>query len=241
MLYHNPQVFHKNTKLTMKTYFSAFLDLIFPRPCLACGASLLSQENQVCIQCQIDLPRNEINQNLETDKRFWGKLPVQYSLSFLQYNRKGLVQKLIHQLKYRNQPDLGVFLGKLFGEELKKMDLMIDAWIPVPLHPSKEKQRGYNQAACIAQGLSESTTIPTITDLLRRSKVTSTQTKKTRIERFENVATIFEVADMEQVKGKHFAIVDDVITTGSTIEACGLALLEAGAKSISVVSLATVK
>jgi ComF family protein len=118
---------------------------------------------------------------------------------------------------------------------------MIDAWIPVPLHPSKEKQRGYNQAACIAQGLSETTTIPTITDLLRRSKVTSTQTKKTRIERFENVATIFEVADMKQVKGKHFAIVDDVITTGSTIEACGLALLEAGAKSISVVSLATVK
>jgi ComF family protein len=227
----------------MKKYFSNFLDLIFPRPCLGCGTSLLSQENQICISCLVNLPKNNLMEGNETDKRFWGKLPVQHSFSFLLYNRKGLVQKLIHQLKYRNQPDLGVLLGKLFGEDLKTLDFKpkIDVLVAVPLHPSKLQQRGYNQAACVANGLSESTEIVFDDDILIRTKATNTQTKKSRIERYENVSTIFEVTDIEKIKGKHIGIVDDVITTGSTIEACGAVLLEAGASYVSVISLGTVK
>jgi ComF family protein len=146
----------------------------------------------------------------------------------------------LHELKYRNKPEVGKYLGKIYGVDLKAggFDKKIDLIIGVPLHPTKLKQRGYNQSDCIAEGLSEALEVPFETNAVKRLIHTASQTKKSRIERFQNVENIFEVIDFEMIKNKRIAIVDDVLTTGSTLESLGITLLNAEAKEISIVTIA---
>jgi len=223
-------------------WFKHFLDIIYPRTCEACGEALLGGENLICMNCMIDLPRtNSHIQRLDkVSNRFWGKIPVTDTVTFMKFSKKGKVQKLLHELKYRNKPEVGKYLGKIYGVDLKAVGFnkKIDLIIGVPLHPSKLVQRGYNQADCIAEGLSEALEVPFETSAVKRLVHTDTQTKKSRIERFQNVENIFEVIDTEKIKGKRIAIVDDVLTTGSTLESLGITLLNADAKEISIVTIA---
>lgn len=223
-------------------WFKHFLDIIYPRTCEACGEALFGGENLICTNCMIDLPRtNSHIQRLDkVSNRFWGKIPVTDTITFMKFSKKGKVQKLLHELKYRNKPEVGKYLGKIYGVDLKAVDFdkKIDLIIGVPLHPTKLIQRGYNQADCIAEGLSDALNIPFETNAVKRLIHTSTQTKKSRIERFNNVENIFEVIDVEKIKNKRIAIVDDVLTTGSTIESLGITLLNAEAKEISVITIA---
>ncbi len=223
-------------------WFRHFLDIIYPRSCEACGKSLMGGENLICIDCMIDLPRtnSHIERLDKVSNRFWGKVPVSDTITFMRFSKKGKVQKLLHELKYRNKPEVGTFLGKLYGTDLKAVgfEKKIDLIIGVPLHPTKQLQRGYNQADCIAEGLSLVLEVPFETEAIRRVLYTDSQTKKNRIERYQNVENIFEVINAEKVAGKRIAIVDDVLTTGSTIESMAVVLLEAGAKNISIVTIA---
>lgn len=223
-------------------WFKHLLDIIYPRSCEACGESLLGGENLICVKCIIDLPRtNSHKESIESiSNRFWGKIPVENTITYLRFSKKSKVQKLLHSLKYRNKSEVGVLLGKLYGTDLKTVafEKKIDLLIGVPLHPTKQLQRGYNQADCIAEGLSVALDIPFETNAVKRSIHTDSQTKKSRFERFQNVENIFEVTDVEKIKDKRIAIVDDILTTGSTIESLAAILLNEGCKEISIVTIA---
>ncbi len=223
-------------------WFSHLLDIIYPRPCEACGQTLLSNEKILCVHCLFDLPKSDSiyykDNNLSA--KFFGKVEIKNTFTYLKFTKKGKVQHLLHQLKYQNKPEVGVLLGKLFGNELKSLsnENMFEILIPVPLHTSKKIQRGYNQAACIAEGLSMVLNVPYSDELVIRNTKTSTQTQKSRIERFLNVQHIFEVKDVDKIIGKKIGIVDDVLTTGATIESLATTLLEIGALDVSVITLA---
>jgi ComF family protein len=223
-------------------WFKHLLDIIYPRTCEACGQSLLGGENLICIKCIVELPRtNSHIQEIESiSNRFWGKVEVEKTITYLRFSKKSKVQKLLHALKYKNKSELGVLLGKLYGTELKQISIEenIDVLIAVPLHPTKYLQRGYNQADSIAEGLSIVLNIKHETEAVKRVIHTNTQTKKSRYERFQNVENIFEIVDTEKIKDKRIAIIDDVLTTGSTIESLSICLLNAGCKSISVITIA---
>lgn len=223
-------------------WLNHLIDIIYPKTCEACREPLLGGEKLICTQCLISLPRT--NSHVESDnlieRRFWGKTDISYVVSYLRFSKKSKVQRLLHQLKYKNKPELGVLLGELYGRDLKAtaFDKNIDFIIGVPLHKEKEKQRGYNQADCIAQGLSKALEVPYSTSLARKVIRTDTQTKKSRFERYMNVKDAFEISDKEKVKDKRIAIVDDVLTTGSTIESFARTLLESGCAEVSVITIA---
>ncbi len=172
-------------------------------------------------------------------EHFWGRVKLEYGASFYYFKKGGLVQQLIHNLKYANKPEIGLRLGQLYGKVLKKSPFLGQAEIiiPVPLHPRKQKMRGYNQSAKFAQGLSLGMEIPW-SAALHRNMMTATQTQKARIERFSNVEHAFEVAKPNFIKGKHLLLVDDVITTGATLEACAHQLLTVPDTKVSVVTIA---
>lgn len=223
-------------------WFNHLVDIIYPKTCEACGEPLLGGEKLICTRCLISLPRT--NAHLKPDefieRRFWGKMAVSHTMAFMRFSKKSKVQRLLHQLKYKNKPELGVFLGELYGQDLKAVgfDKEIDLIIGVPLHAEKEKQRGYNQANCIAEGLSNALEIPHETTIGRKKIKTDTQTKKSRFERFMNVKDAFEITNKETIKNKRIAIVDDVLTTGSTIESFAKTLLENGCAEVSVITIA---
>ena len=172
--------------------------------------------------------------------KFAGKVPVQSVYAFLKFERQGKVQRLLHQLKYNSQPDVGRVLGRLYGSELREVGVAerLDLILPVPLHPLKKAQRGYNQSDAFAEGLSEGLAVPWSGEVLIRSKFTETQTGKNRAERFENVAGIFEVPKPQLIENQRVALVDDVMTTGSTLESAIETLLQNKTASVTVITLA---
>jgi ComF family protein len=218
-------------------------NLVFPVYCEYCGESLRQGEDTLCSFCEYQLPKTGfyLEQDNPVEVMFWGRMHIHAAASFLHYQKGEMVQQLIHQLKYHKKPHIGIFLGRLFGQYLMKSQRFADAdfIIPVPLHQKKIKIRGYNQSEKIAEGLSQSMDAEKDTVSLIRSVHSSTQTKKTRYERWENVKSIFALSEHAQkLQGKHILIVDDVITTGSTIEGCYIRLNEIPDIKISVVSLA---
>jgi ComF family protein len=219
-----------------------FISLLFPRLCYACGNHLSRNENLICTECYILIPRTGYHLEPENpvEKLFWGRCRIEKAAAFSFYNKGSRIRNLIHNLKYKGIKDVGYELGRIYGETLKNSDFTddIDIIIPVPLHPSKKRVRGFNQSDIISQGLSEATGLPVDKLLLSRITVSSTQTKKSRYERWTNVEGIFSVADTTNLRGKHVLLVDDVITTGSTIESCASELLKTEGVRVSVVALA---
>lgn len=227
--------------IALRTIAKSVVDLFYPRLCAGCGDVLYGGERCVCLKCLSSLPRTNYHkkEENETEKRFFGKVRVEHASSFLFFEKKSVVQKLLHGLKYNGKKELGRELGAYFGADLIDSPIgKVDAIVPIPLHPKRKAWRGYNQSEWIAMGLSDTMGKPILADAVRRVVETQTQTKKGVIERWENVKDIFEVTDAQSIRNKHLLVVDDVITTGATVEACVAKLTEVEGVKVSVVSLA---
>jgi len=222
-------------------YIKDFLSLVFPNLCCACGTSLVQYENLLCTKCLYQLPytNHHLDKENKLAKQFWGRVQVSSASAFLLFTQKGKVQKLMHQLKYNNQPEIGVELGRLYGLELKKLEEYqnIDVIIPVPLHPKKQKKRGYNQSEQFANGLSQSLDKPIDTQILKRIKFADSQAFMNRSKRHENMKTVFKAYGSTALPG-HVLLVDDTITTGATLEACVIELNKIGIKNIHIAGIA---
>lgn len=203
--------------------------LVYPCLCEGCSKALLQEEEVLCLNCSIyNLPRtayHHIHEN-ETFMRFAGRVQVERATSLAYFTNEGLLQHLLHGLKYEGKKEIGTYLGKQLGYDLLQTNWAqgVDMIIPVPLHQQKEAKRGFNQAVIIAEGMSQALNIPVIDKALQRIKFTETQTQKTREERIENMKGAFSLSNPNEIKGKHILLIDDVLTTGATLEAAALAL-----------------
>jgi ComF family protein len=217
-------------------------ELFFPKLCIACGNRLITQEKHLCFNCWHDLPITNFHLNDENKvaQLFWGRVRVEHATSFFSYKKGSRYQDLIHFVKYKGLKELGFETGRRFGFVL--LDSIhfrdVDIIVPVPLHPKKLKIRGFNQSDWIAAGMAESMQKTISNDNLYRQVDTSTQTQKNRFERWQNVDGIFGVRDPEEFQGKHILMVDDVVTTGSTLEACAFQLLKIENTRVSIATLA---
>lgn len=223
-------------------FWKDFLDLIFPRNCPQCGRSLFDFEPCLCTICQGTLPVANFHlrpYDNELSSKIRGLTQVNRVMAFLRFSKKGNSQKLLHQLKYRNKPEIGEEMGRLYGLVLAQSGFCSewDVIVPVPLHPMKQKRRGYNQSEKFAIGLSKSLKIRSL-NLLERKKFTDTQTKKSRLQRLENVNEVFDLKADENIDGLRILLVDDVITTGATLCACSNVLLACGAKNVDLATIA---
>jgi ComF family protein len=222
--------------------FTSFFHLFFPRVCALCSRSLEGDEKAVCFKCLLSLPKtnSHLLPDNEIAQRFWGKVPIEAVVAFFSFEKEGAVQELLHELKYNNNQNIGRELGKFLAADLATVRGFreVDYIVPVPLHLRKLKRRGYNQSACIAEGISLGMNKPLNTGNLYRAIENPTQTHKSRTERWENVKDIFRLKDREVFANKHILLVDDVLTTGSTIEACTHAILTADNAKVSVATLA---
>ncbi|MFA0961807.1 ComF family protein [Roseivirga sp. BDSF3-8] len=221
---------------------SDFLSLIYPSCCEACHTPLVKGEDLICTGCRMDLPLTNFHVEHESPLaiRFHGFAPIAYAVAYYKFTKSGRVQRLLHQLKYGNVPEIGSMLGKYYGFILSEAgyDKRSDVIIPVPLHSTRLRKRGYNQSAHFGYGLAASLNIPIEEHALQRIKKTSTQTKKGRLERMESLSGAFGNVKKEVVEGRRIMLVDDVITTGATLLACMEVLYQAGASEVGVAALA---
>ena len=221
-----------------------FFALFFPNYCFGCYDGLIKGEEILCTRCLSELPRLDYYRSDDNPivNRFIGRVSVKRGWALLKFQKTGIVQNLLHELKYNNHPEIGERLGKILSMNLLEGGLgaEFDWLIPVPLHKHRIRTRGYNQSAMIAKGMAEILQVPFSDSIIRRTAATKSQTKKSKLERWENVNYAFEVVDPTLISSKRILIVDDVVTTGATIEACAKILLSAGASEISVACLAEV-
>ncbi|WP_396173199.1 ComF family protein [Flavobacterium sp.] len=220
----------------------SLLNLFYPKVCLGCENLLLSNEGIVCTACIHKLPvtRQLDQQDNELMKRFYGRIQVEHASALFYFHKKGIVQKIIHHLKYKGHQEIGTFIGQWYGEELKEIHQKqsFDEIIPVPLHKKRFRERGYNQLTTFGQTLSKSLNIPYNDSILHRDIYAVTQTKKSLFDRTEDKKTTFGVNYTEKDHGKHFLLIDDVITTGATLEACGKVLSSIPNAKVSIVAMA---
>lgn len=222
-----------------------FLSLLFPEICHACDQPLARGERFICTECNVKLPYTDLHVHGATEEnmlqqRFWGKVPVRFAFAYLHFRPKGRVQRLLHKLKYKGAQELGEHLGKRYGALLSDHQYAehFDLILPVPLHRLKLRRRGYNQSDGFAKGLAGAMMLEWSNSLLVRTTDTDSQTKKSRLDRWQNVEKVFEVKSPEKLKGKRVLLVDDVLTTGATLEACAQTLLDSGCEEVSIVTIA---
>ena len=222
--------------------FNYIIDLFFPKVCAGCHTILITNETVFCTVCRHELPLTQyhLDSKNEAVKKFYGKIAIEHASALLYFNKKGIVQELIHNLKYKGHEEIGTVLGNWYVEDLKELALEtpFDVVIPVPLHPKKFRERGYNQVTTFGKALAKGLKIDYNDAVLYRKKYSKTQSKKNLVGRSENIENIFDVIFTEENKNKHFLIVDDVLTTGATLEACSKALLKIPGAKISIVCMA---
>lgn len=225
----------------MRQYIRDFIGLFYPAICVACGEGLAAKEEYICLSCLQAFPKTDFHNQIDNPlaDNFNGRVPLIAAAAWCHYQKGNSIQKVIHEMKYKGKKEIGIFVGRWYGSELKNAFPFKDAdlIIPVPLHKRKKIKRGYNQSEYFARGLSQSMKIPLNTTVLLRIKNTETQTNKTRYARWENVLDVFKVNDSISLKGKNVLLVDDIVTTGATIEACATTLLEANAKSVCIAAI----
>ncbi len=222
----------------------ALLSVLFPIGCIGCEKVLLDQESHICLNCELELPVT--NYHLEANnplvKTFWGRVKVEQAFAYLVYKKAGLVKRIVQAIKYKGNKQLAFDFGQRFGQQIKSELYLngVNALIAVPLHPKRFKQRGFNQSELLVQGIASVTLIQNKSEYVKRTIHTSTQTAKSRIERWENVLSIYEVDQQlfQQKEPCHFLLVDDVVTTGATIESLATELLQMGNCKVSVAALA---
>jgi ComF family protein len=223
-------------------YFADFVSLLFPELCQACGESLVAGEELLCIDCRYNLPFTDFH--LKPDnmvaQQFWGKINLEGAYAMCYFTKGGKMQHLMHQFKYKGIQKIGNMLGDMAGGQLLKSPVFssVDTIIPVPLHKSRLRKRGFNQSACFAAGLSEKLNVPVDENNLVRVRATETQTHRSRFSRFENMQEVFALVNPEMLINKHVLLVDDVVTTGSTLEACGAQLLKVEGLKLSLATIA---
>jgi len=225
-----------------ESYLADFVSLLFPQLCTACGQTLVANEHLICTECILTLPRTRFHLNADNivAQQFWGKIDLQSAYALFYFAKGGKVQSLMHHLKYKGIKELGNLAGKMAGSELMKNHVFqtVDVIIPVPLHKKRLRERGYNQSAHFAYGIAPCLNAEVDENNLVRLAATETQTHKSRFERFNNMREVFKIKNPENLKGKHVLLVDDVITTGSTLEACGIQLLRIEGLKLSIATIA---
>ncbi len=227
--------------MPFKNVLTDFGDLFFPQTCLCCRISLVKGEDYICSHCWEDLPKTNFHliRNNPLEQRLLGRFPLKFGISFFQYVKFGKVQQIINKIKYGNNPELAFYLGAKYGRLCRSFFLAqgVEFVVPVPLHPNKMKIRSYNQSEFIARGLGLKNGLPLL-PCIRRVSHTDSQTKKDKIGRWLNVSGAFQIDEQYNIEGKSLILVDDVFTTGATIEACAQVLINAGARNLSVATLA---
>jgi ComF family protein len=230
--------------MKLKPLLTDFAALFFPNYCLGCRDGLVHGEEILCTTCLGELPRLDYyaTDDNPITNRFVMRLPIKHGWALLKFQKSGIVQNLLHELKYNNHPEIGIKLGKILAANALQYGFgnEFDLLIPVPLHKSRLRTRGYNQSGMIAKGISEVLNAPYDDSCMIRLAATKTQTKKSKIDRWENVSEVFQVNTPNRIAGKRILLVDDVITTGATLEACAHRLLEAGASELSIACVAEV-
>jgi ComF family protein len=221
---------------------SAFHSLFFPSLCMACDAALQQAEDCICTHCRVHLPQTNYHMDADNPliKYFWGKIPIEAIGAYYFFNKGGKVQTLLHRLKYKGNKEIGLKVGRFYGYDLKKSSLFQDLnfIVPIPLHPKKENKRGYNQSLYFALGLAETIGIEVAPTALARVSDAGTQTRKSRFSRSTNVNEQFQLNSHPNFENQHLLLVDDVITTGATLEACAHALLQIKGVKISIAAMA---
>jgi ComF family protein len=219
-----------------------FVSLFYPRYCRGCYNSLVKGEDLLCTQCLLEMPKSYYHLEQENPffQKFRGRLPVRRVMTLFKFVKESRVQQVLHALKYKQQPELGEMLGRVYGQDLLEADYKnaFDLIVPVPLHASRRRIRGYNQSEVFGRGLARMLEVPCDDTYMIRAEKSETQTQKTKLSRWENVSSIFRVVRPEAVMEKRVLLVDDVVTTGATLEACGQVLIESGCSELSIACIA---
>jgi ComF family protein len=220
----------------------SIINLFFPKACAGCNSFLLKDEIVICTSCRHDIPltNHHLSKNNDVYSKFYGRIPIEFASSLMYFHKKGIVQEMIHKLKYKGHQEIGEAIGYWYAEELKNVEELkdVDFIIPIPLHKKRFKERGYNQVTTFGGALSKSWKKSYDETILVRNVYSKTQTTKSIFGRAEVVENIFGVNYNESHHNKHYLLIDDVITTGSTLEACGRELLKIPGSKISIVCMA---
>lgn len=227
---HSNKQYLATTIMPAASLLEDLLSLFFPRTCYGCNSGLMRDERILCLSCMIHLPLARISGIKENrlSELFWGRVPIEAATALLLFYKGGMAQKLIHNLKYSEKKEIGMYLGSMLGREILESPHFagIDVIVPVPLHAKRQRKRGFNQSQLIGEGLTSATGIPLCTDVLIRITPTQTQTRKSRFLRWKNVESVFHIANPSVFENRNILLLDDVVTTGSTLEACAAKLLE---------------
>ena len=220
--------------------FKDILGLVYPDLCVTCGSHLPPGIRFVCNRCRHDMPRTgfHVEHDNPVEQIFWGRVPVEHAASLFYYMKGSRYQKLIYVMKYHGKKELGYEMGKIYGRELVNSPFSEAGMVvPVPLHPRKVRKRGFNQSEWIGKGLAESLQVPMVTNQLYRAVNTKTQTRKSRLERWQNVENVFRLRSVDPFRNRHVLLVDDVVTTGATLESCANVLTGCAGTSVSIITL----
>lgn len=228
--------------MLLQTQWESLINLFFPRLCTGCGNDLFGADDLLCVKCVNDLPATNFHLHAANpvEKIFWGRIPLVSATSYLYFTKDSLLQHLLHDFKYKGNKDIGFYFGRLMGQTFLESNRFrdVDALVPLPLHPKKERTRGYNQAAVLCDGIASVLNVPVLPDAVVRPMLTETQTHKTRLHRWTNIEGKFLLKEPNAISNKHILLIDDVVTTGATLESCGIELLQAPGLRLSVATLA---